>query len=214
MSQSDPASFGGRDRRYVVTTGVVERPVAERPTKDSPDAIAEWLVGAARAIPTGLQAFDGFAWRMLATGLPLLRVTLHSTLHPQFLGTTFVWWRTSGRSEQTLIAHEITDVIHYEDNPVQRVCIGGETLRRRLDGAGAPLDFAVLTELKARGATDYLALPIRSIHGRNSNLAQRPVRGCWPSTSGGEPERNSQLCCGPRTCVGSPSVRTGCPAIR
>src|SRR5262244_780449 len=170
MSQSEPASSGGRDRRYVVTTGVVERPLSERPTKDSLDAIAEWLVEAARAIPTGLQAFDEFAWRMLATGLPLLRVTLHSgTLHPQFLGTTFIWWRTSGRSEQTLIAHEITDVIHYEDNPVQRVCIGGETLRRRLDGAGATLDFAVLTELKARGATDYLALPIRSIHGRTSN---------------------------------------------
>src|SRR6516162_11698041 len=64
MSQSEPASSGGRDRRYVVTTGVVERPVAERPTKDSPDAIAEWLVGAAREIPEGLQAFDEFAWRM------------------------------------------------------------------------------------------------------------------------------------------------------
>jgi len=84
MSQSEPASSGGRDRRYVVTTEVVERPVAERPTKDTPDAIAEWLVGAAREIPAGLQAFDEFAWRMLATGLPLLRVTLHSgTLHPQ-----------------------------------------------------------------------------------------------------------------------------------
>jgi acyl-CoA synthetase (AMP-forming)/AMP-acid ligase II len=107
---------------------------------------------------------------MLATGLPLLRVTLHSgTLHPQFLGTTFIWWRTRGQSEQTLIAHEITDVIHYKDNPVQRVCSGGETLRRRLDGAEATLDFAVLTELKAHGATDYLALPIRSIHGHNRN---------------------------------------------
>jgi adenylate cyclase len=31
------------------------------------------------------------------------------------------------------------------------------------------LDFAVLTELRARGATNYLALPIRSIHGRTSN---------------------------------------------
>ena len=50
-----------------------ESPVAERPPKDSPDAIAEWLVGAAREIPEGLQAFDEFAWRMLATGLPLLR---------------------------------------------------------------------------------------------------------------------------------------------
>jgi hypothetical protein len=33
---------------------VVERPVSERPAKDSLDAIAEWLVDAARAIPTGL----------------------------------------------------------------------------------------------------------------------------------------------------------------
>jgi hypothetical protein len=64
MSQSEPASLGSRDQRYVVTTGVFERPIAERPTTDSPGAIAEWLVGAAREIPTGLEAFDEFAWRM------------------------------------------------------------------------------------------------------------------------------------------------------
>jgi hypothetical protein len=44
---------------------------------DSLDAIAEWLVGPARHIASGA-AFDEFAWRMLATGLPLLRVTLHN----------------------------------------------------------------------------------------------------------------------------------------
>jgi hypothetical protein len=50
-------------------------------------------------IATGLQAFDEFAWRMVATGLPLLGATLHSgTLHRQFLGTTFIWWNTSGRA--------------------------------------------------------------------------------------------------------------------
>src|SRR5262245_25042360 len=133
MSQSQPAPSDGRNQRYVLTRGVVERPIAERPTSDSLDAIAEWLVGAALEIPSGLQAFDEFAWRMLATDLPLLRVTLHvGALHPQFLGTTFTWWRTTGQSEQTLIAHEIADLIPYEDNPVQRVCMVGETLRRRL----------------------------------------------------------------------------------
>jgi hypothetical protein len=66
---------------------VVERPPAERPAPDSLDAIAEWLVGPARRIASGARALDEFAWRMLATGLPLLRVTLHSpTLHPQYLG--------------------------------------------------------------------------------------------------------------------------------
>jgi adenylate cyclase len=160
-------SAARRDRRYVVTAGVVERPVAERPTNESLDAVAEWPVGAAaREIPSGLHAFDEFAWRMLATGLPLLRVTLHvGALHPQFLGGTFIWWRTSGQTEQILIAHEITDSIHF--NPVQRVITGGETLRRRLDVPDETLDFPVLRELKAQRATDYLALPIRSVHGRN-----------------------------------------------
>jgi adenylate cyclase len=107
------------------------------------------------------RAFDEFAWRMLGTGLPLLRVTLHSlTLHPQFLGTTFTWWRSTGQTVQTMIAHEVADLIAAEENPVRRVVVAGKTLRRRLDVADAALDFPILHELKAVGGTDYLALPV------------------------------------------------------
>jgi adenylate cyclase len=158
-------SFSGLDPSLLPTVEVVERPPAERPAHDSLDAIAEWLVGPARQIASGVHAFDEFAWRMLATGMPLLRVTLHtSTLHPQYLGATFVWLRTTGQTEQRLIAHEVPDLIPYEDNPVRRVVLGGETLRRRIDANDAVLDFPILHDLKAQGATDYLALPIASAH--------------------------------------------------
>jgi adenylate cyclase len=154
------------DPRLLTTGETVERPAAERPVHDSFEGIAEWLLGPARRIPSGTWAFDEFAWRMLATGLPLLRVTLHSlTLHPQFLGTTFAWWRTTGQTKQTLIAHEVAELIPLEQNPVRRVVIGGETLRRRLEGPDATLDYPILHELKAEGATDYLALPVVSAHG-------------------------------------------------
>src|SRR6266542_619779 len=43
--------------------------------------------------------------------------------------------------------------------------MGGETLRRRIDIADAVLDFPILHDLKAQGATDYLALPVASAHG-------------------------------------------------
>ncbi len=164
---ADPRpSFSGLDPRLLPTVEVVERPATERPAHDSLDAIAEWLVGPARRIASGIRAFDEFAWRMLATGLPLLRVTLHtSTLHPQYLGATFVWFRTTGQTVQTLIAHEVADMIRPEDNPVRRVVMGGETLRRRIDIADAVLDFPILHDLKAQGATDYLALPVASAHG-------------------------------------------------
>ena len=159
------------DPRLQPTVEVVERPPAERPARDSLDGVAEWLVGPARRIASGARAFDEFAWRMLATGLPLLRVTMHSpTLHPQYLGATFVWWRTTGQTVQTLIAHEVTDMIRREENPVWRVAVGGETLRRRLDGAGAVLDFPILHDLKAQGATDYLALPIASALGSRNYM--------------------------------------------
>ena len=164
---ADPRPLPQRfDPRLQPTVEVVERPPAERPARDSLDGVAEWLVGPARRIASGARAFDEFAWRMLATGLPLLRVTMHSTtLHPQFLGATFVWFRTTGKTVQTLIAHEVRDLIRDEENPVRRVVVGGETLRRRIDVADAVLDFPILHDLKAQGATDYLALPVAGAHG-------------------------------------------------
>ncbi len=164
---ADPRPLPQRfDPRLQPTVEVVERPPAERPAHGSLDGVAEWLVGPARRIASGARAFDEFAWRMLATGLPLLRVTMHSTtLHPQFLGATFVWFRTTGKTVQTLIAHEVRDLIRDEENPVRRVVVGGETLRRRIDVPDAVLDFPILHDLKAQGATDYLALPVAGAHG-------------------------------------------------
>ena len=90
----------------VFTTAVVERPPAERPTVDSTAAIAEWLIGDARRIGAAVQAVDEYAWRLLAAGLPVIRVTLHSgTLHPQFLAAAYVWWRTTAQTEQIMVLH-------------------------------------------------------------------------------------------------------------
>jgi adenylate cyclase len=176
--QQDAPAPGQIDAGLLRTAEIFERPAAERPAHDSIDAIIKWLVGPARRVDSGLRVFDEFAWRMLAVGLPLLRVTLHArVLHPQYLGMTMHWWCTTGKSTQVMIAHEVADGLRYEDNPVLRVSIGGETLRRRLDIAGAKFDFPILHELKAEGATDYFALPIASAHGGNymmSYVTDRP----------------------------------------
>ena len=98
----------------------------------------------------------------LAAGFPLLRATFHlRTLHPQYLGATFVWWRTTGQTVQTFVTHEAQDLYGHEGNPVYRVLVRGETLRRRVDVAADDLDFPILHDLKAQGATDYFALPVK-----------------------------------------------------
>jgi adenylate cyclase len=148
---------------------VLERPVTDRPTHDTIDAIIDWLAGPAHHNSLSLaNEFDEFAWRMLAAGLPLLRATLHlRTLHPQYLGANFVWWRTAGRTVLTFVAHEVQDLFAHEDNPVRRVMVAGETIRRRVDVADDALDFPILHDLKAEGATDYFALPVKSSLGTN-----------------------------------------------
>lgn len=150
---------------HIVTVETIETAPERRPASATIDGIAELLAGPPGAIENGAAGVDAFAWSLVAAGLPLLRVTLHvGTIHPQFLGTTVVWWRDTGRTTRVLLKHEVADVIPYGKNPVRRVCEGRETLRRRLDRPDAELDFEVLRELRERGGTDYLALPIASVH--------------------------------------------------
>ena len=156
------------DPRVFLTGDVVERPPAERPKHDTIDAIIDWLAGPAQHIPLLVREFDEYAWRMLAAGFPLLRATLHlHTLHPQYLGATFIWWRSTGRTVQTFVTHEVQELFGDEDNPIRRVLVGGETVRRRVDVADDELDFPILHDLKAEGATDYFALPVKNSFGTN-----------------------------------------------
>jgi adenylate cyclase len=156
------------DERLFPTIDVLERPPSERPQYDILESIMDWLAGPARFVPSLINEFDEFAWRMLAAGFPLLRATLQlRTLHPQYLGANFVWWRTTGRTVLYYVTHEVQDLYGHEDNPVRRVVIGGETVRRRVDIADDKLDFSILHDLKAEGATDYFALPVKSSFGTN-----------------------------------------------
>jgi adenylate cyclase len=149
----------------IIVTATVERPPAERPVHDTVEAIGEWLISGARTGVSFTHAIDELSWRLLAAGMPLLRFSLHGgTLHPQFLGASYVWWRNTAKTQEVMITHEVADLIPHAQNPVLRVR-GGETLRRRMDMAEDHFEFSVLHDLKARGATEYFALPVGGAFG-------------------------------------------------
>jgi adenylate cyclase len=172
-AKAEPASSADRVRsprlregQSILTTGVYERPPSERPSHDTLEGIAAWLIGPARQIASAPQAFDEYAWRLYAAGLPVLRVTLHcGTLHPQFLGSAYVWWRNTAQTQEIMVMHEVVDVVPYAENLVARVRNGGETVRRRLDGPEARLDFPILHDIKAQGGTEYFGFPVASAYG-------------------------------------------------
>jgi hypothetical protein len=71
------------DERLFPMVDVLERPAGERPQNQTLESIMDWLAGPARLVPSLIEEFDEFAWRMVAAGFPLLRITLQlRTLHP------------------------------------------------------------------------------------------------------------------------------------
>ena len=149
-----------------VVVSTVQTPESERPRVETLDGVARWLAGPARREASFARTLDEFSWRLTAAGIGLLRVGANtSTLHPQFMGATYHWWKDEATTRKIMVKHEVMDVVPMADNPVFQVREEGRTIRRRLDGPDAVLDYSVLHDLKARGGTDYLIFPVESPFG-------------------------------------------------
>ena len=111
---------------------------------------------------------DGLCQRLVGAGVPLWRAFAGMrTLHPQWGGYGFTWRRdlNATRPEQYERGSEYEQ--NWLDSPFAYLMSQGMgsadgaepllCLRRRLSGAQAQLDFAVLSGLSAAGGTDYFA---------------------------------------------------------
>lgn len=126
---------------------------------------ARWLVEhGGNAVPI-TNLIEGFCSRLLDEGLPLLRVTTGlPSMHPLTFVRGFQWQRGKG---VVMIerGHGIQKTAEYLNSPVAVIHQGAAAVRRRLDDPNALMDFGVLHDLKAIGATDYIALPLRFTQG-------------------------------------------------
>ena len=128
--------------------------------------IQVWAVreGLRRTEPTTL--FMGLCQRLADAGVPVWRAFAGArTLHPQWAGYSYTWWRDGGGVEPTqfprgdyyeqIVADSIFGYLRRKSAVASD--IPSISLRRRLAGPEAQFDFPVLAELAAHGATDYIA---------------------------------------------------------
>ena len=116
--------------------------------------------------------FEGFCRRLVDAGVPLWRVFAGMrTLHPQWGGYGYIWWRhlnaiqprqfeRGDTYEQNILNSPIGELIR-EAEAVAGRGTPWRDLRRRLAGPEAQLDFPDLDQLAAAGATDYFAEIVR-----------------------------------------------------
>ncbi len=123
-------------------------------------AIADWLVDGARSATQPQHILAELCDRLVACGIPLWRVAVFvRTLHPHVMGRRIIW-RSDAEVDIAEAPFELLDSAAFLENPIARVYATGGAIRRKLTDPNGDADFPVLSELRAQGVTDYLAVPL------------------------------------------------------
>jgi len=124
----------------------------------------DWLIDGARSAPEPVMLLTQTCERLVAAGLPVHRAGFFvETLHPDIYGYGFIW-----RPGQPAVTNETTvdveSLEEYQRSPLKLLYDGGGEVRFRLDDPESR-SFPFFDEMRAEGASDYLALPLRFIDG-------------------------------------------------
>jgi adenylate cyclase len=122
--------------------------------------VINWLADGARSAQLSEDVLDELCRGMVEAGIPLWRMAVFvTTLHPDLMGRAFRWWSESG-VQVSEAQYDVLETDDYLKSPVVAVYGTRRLLRRKLADPDCPIDFAVLNEFRAEGATDYAAFPL------------------------------------------------------
>ena len=137
------------------------------PLLRSTNPLIQWVWNEGWTIANLPALARGLGRAMVAAGIPVMRLRLTlRTMHPQLAGLSHSWLRDGDTVEEFWPPLSVLREDTFLKSPYALLFQGAGAVRRRLDVAGPVLDFPILAELRAQGATDYVALPMVFSDGR------------------------------------------------
>ncbi len=128
-------------------------------------AVARWLIEGAPTAGRAEEIMRQMCERLTACGIPLWRSSVFvRTLHPQVMGRRFTW-EPGKEVDAGEAPYQLLDADIFRLSTVVRVFETGAPVRRRICDPDCPMDFTVLADFRAEGATDYLAVPLLFTNG-------------------------------------------------
>ncbi len=135
------------------------------------DPTLDWLLDEGRLLTSIDALAGGLGGRLLETGAPIARMRLSvRILHPLIAAMSAIWQRDGTVAEAVRDVQGFQQDAAYVGSPLAHIAETGKPFRRRLAAGLGPDDHAVLHEIAAMGATDYLALPMRFSSGLRGSL--------------------------------------------
>jgi adenylate cyclase len=129
-------------------------------------AIARWIMAEPYRGDASTAFVAALAERLVAEGIPLWRMRYAlTTMHPEVLWRSVMWRRLEGVSVVDQPHRRLEDAF-YTKSPVAVVRDSRAPLRVRLEPGDLP--FALCTELRDEGGTDFYAQPLLFANGQVS----------------------------------------------
>ncbi|TXH33168.1 MAG: adenylate/guanylate cyclase domain-containing protein [Rhodospirillaceae bacterium] len=121
------------------------------------DRAFRWLMEQGRVAADMPSFLLGLVRQLADAGFPLQRVYIgQRTLHPQIAAVGYLWNR--GDEAVSVVTRDISVFASptFINSPIRQLYeFGMKSIRRRLIGPEAKLDFPILEEMRDQGATDY-----------------------------------------------------------
>ena len=136
-------------------------------TQDVENPFVDWLVSNAWKASSSETLVENLVQCLIEAGMPVSRLRIMiRTLHPQLFAMAYSWHEDTDEVTVWRAPHAMALSEQYQESPFAAIINGEGGVRRRLEGPDPKLDYPVLEDLRAEGATDYVAMPMRFSDGQ------------------------------------------------
>ncbi len=127
----------------------------------------DWLLRRAWMCRTPEELTAALAEKLIENGVEIRRLTiLIWSLHPMIVGKRYFWTRKSGEVSTFAPSYEIFDRPGFLNSPLRHVSQGLGGVRQKLGADYPDNSFPIMEDLRAEGATDYVAMPLPFSDGK------------------------------------------------
>lgn len=131
--------------------------------------LVDWLLLEAANLATPEDFTNALAAKMLESGIAISRLSLMIwSLHPLIAGKNYLWTKTEKEIRILAPVYELRDDPRFINSPLRHVSDGLGGIRQKLSINTPENSFPIMEDLRAQGATDYVAMPLRFSDGRNN----------------------------------------------
>jgi len=127
----------------------------------------DWILREAWLCASPEELTAAIGRKFLEDGIAVSRISVMIwSLRPMIAGRNYVWTKEDDRVASYAPSHDLLDNPAFINSPLRHVANGLGGVRQSLLAEEAEFSFPIMDDLKAQGATDYVAMPLPFSNGQ------------------------------------------------